>query len=49
MTHPTKNEQTPPSAEAHRLEWVTPEIRRMASGGAENGGRANVDGGIFQS
>lgn len=49
MTHSTEDKHAPAAAETPRLEWVTPELRRMSSGSAENGGRLRNDGGIFTS
>lgn len=49
MTHSTEIKDTPPPVATPKPEWVTPEIRRMSSGSAENGGRAANDGGIFTS
>lgn len=51
MPRSIDKEDRPVTAEltSPRLEWVTPEIRRVSSGSAENGGRAASDGGIFTS
>lgn len=44
-----KDVSAPAEATSPRLEWITPAIRRMSLGSAENGGRAASDGGIFTS